>query len=73
MDDEKKQLKETMEKFPAGTKFRYRGYLYHVLGTFDDYNLAVKYYGKHHQWWHYEFLHAWTLKIGCEDGRIKLK
>ena len=71
--DKGKILKETVDKFPVGTKFRYSGYLYHVLGIFDGYNVAVKYYGKHTQWWHYEFFHAWKLRI-CEDnGQIKIK
>ena len=45
--------------------YRYRGYLYHLVLTFEDNGEKmhiVKYYGKHKQWWHYEVWSDWELE-----------
>jgi len=73
MDNNEKEIEEFLKKLPIGTKFKYRNYLYHVLGIFDDYNVAVKYYGKHKQWWHYKFFGAWTLWYSYEHDEIEIK
>jgi hypothetical protein len=42
-----------------------------VLGLFDGVEIAVKYYGKHKQWWHYAFFDIWTLYAHYENGSLK--
>lgn len=65
------------EKFKPNITFRDRinsgdgEYLVHVLGVFDKDYVAVKYYGKHKQWWHYEFLDVWTLYAHYCNGMLK--
>ena len=41
------------------TTFRYQGYKYHIVLSFEDNGerfYVVKYYGKYKQWWHYEVI-----------------
>ena len=52
---------------PCGFKYRYGGYLYHVVLSFQDSEnedtmYVVKYYGKYKQWWHYEVISATMLQ-----------
>ena len=52
---------------PRGYKYHFRGYLYHVVLSFQDSGnedtmYVVKYYGKHKQWWHYEVISATMLQ-----------
>ena len=54
-----------------GTKFRYQGYLYHVVDKCDDNGtilIIVKYFGKYKKWWHYEILEADDF-----DERVELR
>lgn len=54
-----------------GTKFRYKGYLYHVVDKCDDNGtilIIVKYFGKYKKWWHYEILEADDF-----DERVELR
>lgn len=48
-------------------------HLYHVLDVFDGWNVAVKYYGKHKQWWHYEFQNIYFLYEAYKFGRLEIK
>ena len=58
-----------------GTKFRYTypqtDYLYHVLDIFDDDEVAVKYYGRYKQWWHYEFQNIYRIWLVYKEGTLK--
>jgi len=47
--------------------------LYHILDIYDDEAVAVKYYGKHKQWWRYAFYNVWQLKRWYEKGWIELR
>jgi hypothetical protein len=47
--------------------------LYHILAIYDDEAVAVRYYGKHKQWWHYEFYNVIELKIYFENCWIELR
>ena len=60
-------------QFRCSGKSPHRNYLYHILGIFDGEQIAVKYFGKHKQWWHYEFIHAWSLYQDYKNGYIKIK
>lgn len=47
--------------FPRGFEYRFRNYRYHVVISFqesekEEIMYVVKYYGKHHRWWHYEIV-----------------
>ena len=56
-----------------GTKFRYQGYLYHVLcvcGDNDTTLIIVKYFGKYKKWWHYEIMEADRFEELVGNGRI---
>ena len=57
-----------------GTKFRYKGYLYHVLCKCNDNDttliIAKKYFGKYRKWWHYEIMEADRFEELVGDGRI---
>jgi len=71
-DKEYKKIIDTLTPLlTVGTKFRYvylhDNYLYHVLGIFDDDAVAVKYYGKYKQWWHYEFQNMYRIWIAYND------
>ena len=59
----------------VGAKFRYiklhDNRLYHVLDIYDDDQVAVKYYGIHKQWWHYEFQSMYRIWFAYKDGRLK--
>ena len=59
----------------VGTKFRYTDRhdtrLYHVLDIFDDDEVAVKYYGKYKQWWHYEFQNMYRIWLAYEEDNLK--
>lgn len=61
---------EAKKVIMVGVKFRYDNYLYHVLGIFDEENVAVKYYGKHKQYWNYEFMDMYFIGLGLIDKRI---
>ena len=58
------------DKNPAPTNapktFRYQDRLYHTVLQFEDNGetfYVVKFYGKYHQWWHYEVLSALELAL----------
>ena len=67
------EIKEMNEMLSNAKSFRYDGYLYHVLGIFDDENVAVKYYGKHKQFWHYEFMDSYFLYLKYRDGLLTIE
>jgi hypothetical protein len=47
--------------------------LYHVLAIYDDTVVAVKYFGNHKQWWHYQFYDITTLFLFYNRGWIELR
>lgn len=49
------------------------GYLFHILGIFDEEQVAVKYFGKHRQWWHYQFFDMWDLYFAYQNGNLEIK
>lgn len=58
-----------MEK---GQTFRYDGYLFHLVLSFEDNGntmYIVKYFGKHHQWWHYEVITHFELEYRLSVSR----
>jgi hypothetical protein len=75
-----KELEEFADRIETGVKFCCRGtllgqgpnkYLFHVLDVFDGYNVAVKFYGKHKQWWHYIFADLSTLLMEYKNDELK--
>ena len=56
-----------------GTKFRHKGYLYHVLCVCDDNDttlIIVKHFVKHRKWWHYDIMEADRFEELVGNGRI---
>ena len=54
-----------------GTKFRYQGYLHHVVDKCNDNGttlIVVKYFGKYKKWWHYDIMEADDF-----EERVKLR
>ena len=47
--------------------------LYHVLHIYDREWVALKYYGKHKQFWHYRFEYAYGLWLSYKRGWIELR
>jgi hypothetical protein len=47
--------------------------VYHILAIYDDEEVAVKYFGKHKQWWHYTFYNIELLFLLYEKGWIELR
>jgi hypothetical protein len=75
-----KELEEFADRIETGVKFRCRGtlfgqgsnkYLFHVLDVFDECNVAVKFYGKHKQWWHYIFIDLSFLLMEYKNDELK--
>lgn len=55
------------------TKFRYKDYLYHVVGKSEDNDtilIIVKYFGKYKKWWHYEIFEADSFEELVAKGLI---
>ena len=48
-------------------------FLYHILAIYEDEWVAVKYFGKHKQWWHYTFFPITYLFMLYERGWIELR
>ena len=55
-------------QFKTGVKFRInRGNvqngerLLHVLDVYDEDHVAIKFFGKHKQYWHYDFMDGYLL------------
>ena len=71
------EMIEFAKRFPPGATFRDKipngdgDYLVHVLGIFDKTNIAIKYYGKHHQWWHYEFYDLEQMYMHWREGWLR--
>jgi hypothetical protein len=72
-------IDEMLKLLEGKTKFKFNGntsfgdYLYHILGIFDNEKIAVKYFGKHHQWWHYEFIDIWRFYCAYQKGHAVIK
>ena len=72
-------IDEMLRLLEGKTKFRYNGrsthggYLYHILGIFDNQQIAVKFFGKRHQWWQYKFIDALDLYLGYINGHVVIK
>ena len=47
--------------------------IYHILDIYDDEEVAVKYFGKHKQWWHYTFYSISALFLFYKKGWIELR
>jgi hypothetical protein len=71
--DEMLKLLEGKTEFRCDGKIVRGDYLYHILGIFDNEKIAVKFFGKHHQWWHYEFIDAWSLYQDYKRGCVEIK
>lgn len=59
-------MKHPHEPVEIGSTFRYDGYLYHVVLSFNDNGetfYVVKYYGKYRQWWHYDVWDSFEYDI----------
>lgn len=58
-----------------GTKFRYEGYLYHVVDKCNDDDttlIITKYLGKYVEGWHYEVFEADRLEELVGNRRITI-
>jgi len=73
MDEYNRVVKKASEIIRVGTKFKCDGYLYHVLGIFDEEHVAVRFFGKHKQWWHYEFTDMYSTGYRLENGVLTIK
>jgi hypothetical protein len=75
--NEDEEIEKFGELINVGTKFKLNypndKYLYHVIGIFDGWNIAVKYFGKHKQWWHYEFMDLSYLYFADKSGHFVIK
>ena len=47
--------------------------LYHILAIYDDVEVAVKYFGRHKQWWHFTFYSVEVLFQFFQNGWIELR
>jgi hypothetical protein len=44
---------------------------YHVVGLIENSDsVIIKYYGLHHQWWHFEIENLMYLEMATESGTI---
>lgn len=73
IDEYQRVVNLASEVIKVGTKFKKDGYLYHVLGIFDGEYVATKFFGKHKQWWHYEFTNMYNVGYGLENGAVVIK
>jgi len=64
-------IEEMKKLISPGKKLKTKndGYLYHILGIFDD-MVAVKYYGVHKKRWFYEFTSLYWYYLLKEDGKL---
>lgn len=67
-----------LEQFKTGIKFKINGEnrengerLLHVLDVYDDYHIAIKFFGKHKQWWHYDFMDGYLLWLYYKKGNLR--
>jgi hypothetical protein len=77
-DAYQQETEEMLKLLEGKTKFKSKDtllgdYLYHILGIFDNEQIAVKYFGKHQQWWHYKFIDAWSLYQDYKRGCVEIK
>lgn len=61
---------------PIGKTFHYQKRKYHIVGFTIDRDTdipvyLVRYYGKHHRWWHYEAMTAEEYDLNVEYNLLK--